>query len=99
RFRVVLRLTHYSDAELVQLLAQLCKRLTWPIEDEAIKNIASRGRGTPRLAIRLLEAARRVSRAEACDIITHQHLQRACEVEGIDTLGLDPTERAYLDIL
>lgn len=99
RFRIVLRLEHYSDDEIAQLIAQRAKRLGWPIGDEAVRGIARRGRGTPRLAIRLLEAARRTARAEGADAITHQHLHRMCEIEGIDRLGLDAIERRYLDLL
>ena len=66
---------------------------------DAVKGIASRGRGTPRIGIRLLEAARRTARAEGATEITGQHLDRMCQIEGIDGLGLDPTERRYLELL
>lgn len=99
RFKIVLRLEHYSEAELLELLHQRAKRLHWPITEEAIRGIASRGRGTPRIAIRLLEGARRYSRAENADSITEQHLARMCGVEGVDVLGLDFLERRYLETL
>ncbi|MGE5612426.1 MAG: Holliday junction DNA helicase RuvB C-terminal domain-containing protein [Bacillota bacterium] len=99
RFKIVLRLEHYSEAELIELLHQRAKRLHWAITEEAVKGIASRGRGTPRLAIRLLEGARRYARAENADTITEQHLKRLCDVEGVDTLGLDCLERRYLELL
>jgi Holliday junction DNA helicase RuvB len=99
RFKIVLRLEHYSEAELAELIRQRAKRLKWSVTDEAVQQVAARGRGTPRLAIRLLEAAWRQARSCADSTLTEQHVRRMCEVEGIDTLGLDPTERRYLELL
>lgn len=99
RFKIVLRLEHYSDGEIAELISQRAKRLKWPLSEAAVKGMASRGRGTPRIAIRLLEAARRTARAEGADIITDQHLVRMCEIEGYDALGLDCLERRYLELL
>jgi Holliday junction DNA helicase RuvB len=51
------------------------------------------------LALRLLQSARRVCRAEGERAITLAHLERACGLEGIDALGLGPVEQEYLRIL
>lgn len=99
RFKIFLRLEHYSSHDVGELLRQRCKRLAWTISDEAINGIASRGRGTPRLAIRMLEATRRTARAEGANTITGQHVKQMCEIEGVDTMGLDCLERRYLDLL
>lgn len=99
RFKITLRLEHYSDNELSQLIAQRAKRLGWVVQDDAVEAIAFRGRGTPRLAIRLLEATHRTARAENADLITPAHVDRMCEVEGIDTMGLDSTEQRYLHLV
>jgi Holliday junction DNA helicase RuvB len=99
RFKIVIRLEHYSEAELTQLLAQRAARLGWSVEDAAVREIAAKGRGTPRMAIRHLEAARRVSRAEAADAVTIEHVRRMCEIEGVDPMGLDPLEQRYLRLL
>jgi Holliday junction DNA helicase RuvB len=69
------------------------------VDDEVLAPIAQRSRGTPRLALRLLQSARRVCRSEGENGITIAHLDRACNLEGIDTLGLGPTEQHYLKIL
>ena len=58
-----------------------------------------RAKGTPRLALRLLQSARRCTRAEGDTTITLDHLHRACRLEQIDNLGLGPTETKYLEIL
>lgn len=99
RFRIVLKLTHYSSEELSQIVAQRAKQLGWPISNEAVREIALRGRNTPRLAIRLLEASRRTTRAVDARTITEGLVHNMCEVEGIDVLGLDSVERNYLNIL
>ena len=56
-------------------------------------------KGTPRLALHLMSATYRVSRSEAADRMTLEHLARAVEVEGLDELGLDQHEQALLHIL
>lgn len=99
RFKIILRLEHYSEQELGELVRQRSKRLQWPISEEALKGIANRGRGTPRLAIRMLEAARRTARAENATAITEKHLAQMCDTEGFDSMGLDCVERRYLEIL
>ena len=99
RFKIVLRLQHYSQPELSHLLAQRSMRMGWPIEAGAVSTLSHRGRGTPRLAIRLLEAARRVARAEGVDTITASHVKQMADIEGIDELGLDPIEQQYLSVL
>lgn len=99
RFKITLRLQHYTDDEIAKLVKQRIAVLGWSITDEAIAGIASRGRNTPRLALRMLEACRRHQLAENAETITDAHLQRMCEVEGFDELGLDITERKYLELL
>lgn len=99
RFRIHLRLTHYSGDEMAQVIQQRAKRLGWTIEDEAIRQLASKSRGTPRLAVRFLESAKRQVSAEGSDLITAAHVQRMCDIEQIDSLGLDAVEQRYLQIL
>lgn len=99
RMRLVLRFQYYSTAELVELVRQRCRALAWRIEDAALPAIAERARGTPRIALRLLQSARRCARAEGETTITLTHLEHACSLDQIDSLGLGPTEQAYLKIL
>lgn len=99
RFRIHLRLTHYSDEETFLLIQQRAKRLRWTVEDEAVRKLASKSRGTPRLAVRLLEAAKRQASAAGTDLITAGHIEEMCRIEQIDNLGLDAVEQRYLNIL
>jgi Holliday junction DNA helicase RuvB len=99
RMRLVLRFEFYANEDLTTLLLQRSRALGWPVHEELLPRIAQRSRGTPRLALRLLQSCRRVCRAEGESTITSGHLLRACQLEGIDAIGLGPTEQRYLEVL
>jgi Holliday junction DNA helicase RuvB len=99
RMRLVLRFQFYDVEDLAEITRQRCRALCWPTDDGVLPLIAQRSRGVPRLAIRLLQAARRVARSEGETRIVLDHLERACLLEGIDALGLGPNEQQYLRIL
>lgn len=99
RCRLVLRFEFYADDELATILQQRSRALAWHVDDRILAPVAQRSRGTPRLALRLLQSARRVCRAEGDKAITLHHLERACNLEGIDSLGLGAIEQQYLRIL
>ena len=99
RMKLVLRFYFYTPDELVELVRLRSQALGWTLDEGVLPEIARRSRGTPRLALRLLQSCRRVCRAEGKDEITIDHLRRACDLEGLDALGLGPTEQGYLAIL
>ena len=99
RMKLVLRYEFYSDGELAQLLDHRIQALRWCVEDDVLRQIAQRSRGTPRLALRLLQSCHRVARSVGDNSITADHLLRACALEEIDDLGLGPNEQAYLRTL
>lgn len=81
------------------MLQQRSQAIGWNVDAVVLPLIAERARGTPRLALRLLQSCHRVCRAEGEQTITLEHLERACQLEGIDALGLGPTEQHYLRAL
>jgi len=99
RMRLVLRLDFLSNHELVQVAGQRSRALGWDVEAEVLIEIGQRSRGTPRLALRLLQSCHRVARSLAEDQITLEHLRRACELEQLDGLGLGPNEQHYMRLL
>lgn len=99
RFRLVLHLDYYDEAELVEVVRQRCRALAWDFEPDLLAEIARRARGTPRLALRLLQSARRCQVAQGAGRLTVAHLRRACEVERISDLGLDNVQQKYLHLL
>ncbi len=99
RFKILLRLTHYTDEEIGLLVSQRAKRLGWQIEPESVRELAVRSRGVPRLAVRLLDSAKRVCSAKAMDVIETGHITEMLAIEGFDALGFDPVEQGYLKLL
>jgi Holliday junction DNA helicase RuvB len=99
RMRLLLRFEPYTVEELVQILRHRLRALGWGFEEDVLPEVARRSRGVPRLALRLAQAAHRVARSEAESVITLADLERACLLEGTDSLGLGPTEQQYLAVL
>lgn len=96
RMKLVLRFQYLSIEELTQVTRQRSQALRWQVSEEAFPLIAQRAKGTPRLALRVLQASRRVARAEGETAITPQHLERACTLEQIDFMGLGPLDQQYM---
>jgi Holliday junction DNA helicase RuvB len=99
RMRLVLRFRFYTERELVEVLRHRGRALRWAVSEDVLPEIARRSRGSPRLALRLLQGCRRVCRAEGESGITLAHLGRACRLEQIDHLGLGPVDQHYLAVL
>ena len=97
--KLTLRFEFYSVDELTQIILQRSRGLGWDVDEEVFREIGVRGRGTPRLALNMLESAHRVCRAEGDNVITISHLERACGLEQIDSMGLGPTEQKYLTVV
>ena len=70
RMKLLLRFEFYSESELGDVLRHRSKALRWTVEETVFPEIAKRAKGTPRLALRLLQSARRCSRAEGDNTIT-----------------------------
>jgi len=99
RFRMVLHLDYYSEAELAEVVRQRCRAMGWAFEPELLAEISIRARATPRLALRLLQSARRCSVAEGSSSIEVRHLTKACEIERVSSLGLDNLQQKYIALL
>lgn len=99
RMKLILRFQFYDVEDLPLILRQRSESLGWSLHKDLPHLIAQRSRGTPRIALRLLQACRRVCRAEGESAVALRHLRRACDLEEIDGLGLGPTEQQYLRLL
>lgn len=99
RFRIVLHLEYYSEEELGQIVYQRCRSLQWDYEPALLSEIAKRARGTPRIALRILQSCRRVQLAERAKSLELAHLHRACDIERISSVGLDRLQQNYLAFL
>ena len=96
RFGVLLRLELYSPEELGQIVTRSAGILGIDITPDGALEIASRSRGTPRIANRLLKRVRDVAQVQFDGIIDEQTAIKALERFEIDELGLDDFDRRML---
>ena len=96
RFGVALRLELYTADELKKIVLRSAKILNVDIEDAGAYEIASRSRGTPRIANRLLRRVRDFAQVKANGVITNQVADMALSNLEVDKLGLDALDRRML---
>lgn len=96
RFGVVLRLELYSPEELASIVKRSAGILKIDIDEEGALQIASRSRGTPRIANRLLKRARDFAQVLADGVITGESADLALNRLEVDPLGLDSIDRLLL---
>ena len=96
RFGVILRLELYTPEELALIVTRSARILGIDVDDEGAVEIASRSRGTPRIANRLLRRARDFAQVVGTGVITLDDAQIALRRMGIDELGLDGIDRRIL---
>ncbi|RMH13970.1 MAG: Holliday junction branch migration DNA helicase RuvB, partial [Planctomycetota bacterium] len=99
RFGIAHHIRYYDVSELCVILARSARLLEVDAPDEALHAIAARARGTPRIANRLLRRVRDYAQVRAGGVITPAVVDAALDLEGIDALGLDELDRAYLRII
>ena len=96
RFGVTLRLELYSSEELKRIVVRSSGILNVAIEPDGAYEIASRSRGTPRIANRLLRRVRDYAQVMADGVITKDVANRALKGLEVDELGLDALDRRML---
>ena len=96
RFGVIARLEMYSKEELSQIVRRSAGILGIAVDEEGALEIASRARGTPRIANRLLKRARDFAEVMGNGVITEETAQIALSRMEIDALGLDNIDRMLL---
>ena len=99
RFGVLLRLELYSPEELATIVTRSAGILDVPITSDGALEIASRSRGTPRIANRLLKRVRDFAQVKANGKITLDIAQEALHILEIDELGLDNTDRRMMETI
>ena len=96
RFGVLLRLELYTPEELARIVERSAGILGIKIEHDGALEIASRSRGTPRIANRLLKRVRDICEVQFDGVITDEVAKTALERFEIDELGLDDFDRKML---
>ncbi|MBO5773433.1 MAG: Holliday junction branch migration DNA helicase RuvB [Clostridia bacterium] len=99
RFGIICRLELYTPEQLALIVRRSAKILNIGIADDACLEIASRSRGTPRIANRLLKRVRDFAQYEKSDIITVDIADRALIRLEVDKLGLNNVDRTILSTM
>jgi len=99
RFGIVYHLEYYDVEELARIVTHSAQVLDVQLKSDGATEIASRARGTPRIANRLLRRVRDYAQVKAHGVIDREIAQAALALEGIDLLGLDSLDRAFLRAL
>jgi Holliday junction DNA helicase RuvB len=99
RFGVTLRLDFYSVDDLEQIVARSASLMGIACERPGARELASRSRGTPRIANRLLRRVRDFAEVEGRGVIDASIVRHACERLAVDQSGLDEMDRRLLGML
>ncbi|MGN0446317.1 MAG: Holliday junction branch migration DNA helicase RuvB [Acutalibacteraceae bacterium] len=99
RFGVLLRLELYTPDQLAEIVRRSAGILGIEIDPEGAMDIASRSRGTPRIANRLLKRARDFAEVMGNGVITREAADLALSRMEIDQLGLDNIDRLILNTM
>lgn len=96
RFGVIMRLELYTNEELCEIVKRSARILCIGIEEDGAMEIASRSRGTPRIANRLIKRVRDFAQVKGDGIITKKLADIALDMLEIDKLGLDGVDRRMM---
>ena len=99
RFGVVLRLELYTPEELGLIVSRSAKILDIPCDGDGALEVASRARGTPRIANRLLKRVRDFAQVMSGGVITADTARQALDRMEVDELGLDMVDRRMLEAM
>ena len=96
RFGIISKLQYYTDSELFDIIKRTAKVLGVEIMDDAANELASRSRGTPRIANRLLKRVRDFSLVKGNGVIDIDVTKLALDKLKVDKMGLDETDYQLL---
>ena len=99
RFGVVLRLELYTPEELGEIVLRSANILHIPCDREGALEIASRCRGTPRIANRMLKRVRDFAQVMSGGVITADSARQGLDRMEVDELGLDMVDRRMLEAM
>jgi len=99
RFGVILRVDFYNNDELMKIIKRSAKILSVGIDNEGALELASRSRGTPRIANRILRRTRDYADIKGNGKISKDIAMKSLTKLGIDGFGLDNMDREILSTL
>ena len=96
RFGIISKLNYYTEEELYKIIKRTSRVLDTPITDDAAMELASRSRGTPRIANRLFKRVRDFALVYGDGIIDEKILSSSLDKLKVDKTGLDDTDHNLL---
>jgi len=99
RFTLQTRLDYYQRGDLVHIVKRSCSLLGVPLRNDGALEIASRARGTPRVANNLIHFVRDYAEERADGTITAKVAREALELLEIDDRGLDEMDKRILGVM
>ncbi|HEX4821633.1 MAG TPA: Holliday junction branch migration DNA helicase RuvB [Acidimicrobiales bacterium] len=99
RFGLVARLDYYAPADLESIVLRAADILGVQIDGDGAREIATRARGTPRIANRLLRRTRDYAEVRGAGVVDGATAHDGLTVFGVDEMGLDKVDRAVLTAL
>ncbi|MFW5628345.1 MAG: Holliday junction branch migration DNA helicase RuvB [Candidatus Cloacimonadaceae bacterium] len=99
RFGIILRLDYYDQESIEKILKRSARLMEVEAEDEGIKELARRSRGTPRIANRLLRRVRDYAQIRGDGIITLEIANAALSMLQVDHAGLDEMDKRILSTI
>ncbi len=99
RFGLVYHMDYYETADLKTIIDRSAKLLDVELQEAGAWEVASRSRGTPRVANRLLKRVRDYAMVEGDGVVTREMADAALRLEGIDSFGLDRLDRELLRVI
>jgi Holliday junction DNA helicase RuvB len=99
RFPIQERLGYYGPDELREIAVRAASKLALPVEAAGAEELARRARGTPRIAIRLLQRARDFAEVEGDGRLTKAIVDRTLSRLEVDGRGLDAMDRRILAVV
>jgi Holliday junction DNA helicase RuvB len=99
RFGAVYRLDFYDFAAMQAIVSRAAATLGVESEPDGVDEIARRGRGTPRVGLRLLRRVRDYAEVRGDGTITRAIAQEALDLLDVDILGLDDIDRRVLQTI
>ena len=96
RFGATYRLDFYEEAALERIVENAARALNVPLEPEGRAEIARRGRGTPRVALRVLRRVRDYAQVRGDGVVNGEIAAEALALLEIDARGLDDLDRRVL---
>ncbi len=99
RFGVINRLDYYNDEDLIKVILRSANLLNIKIEEAGAEELASRSRGTPRIANRLLRRARDFAEVKNKGLLDKRIAEETLEALDVDKFGLDDMDKRILETI